>query len=361
MVSSRRQESSRLRVKESAADEVGQNPSFWRFGPEAVACVATLAVLLTISPAGDGPGISCDECYDVWAGKQLVHALRTQQAEFFTPDRAAENFGQLASHPPLGRWALGAVHGLFECAAQRSPIVSSSKSLVSRRRLAFGVMVLIVGRVAAGVAGPIAGTAAAMSIALMPRVFAHCSFCHTRHVYQFDVRRSAGRVGPVAQATRASLAFCPGRRRIRVGDVDEDSRCAGARSRYGRPGWLPQTPCFASLGDLAGKWLDHFLCGLAVALVSPARAVSQSTSARQPDRQTLTVFYLGRIWNDVDVPWHYPWIMLMVTVPLGLILLGIVGWWTRRRLWITDPVLSSPGGRRRLDDASFQLARHACL
>jgi hypothetical protein len=43
----------------------------------------------------------------------------------------------------------------------------------------------------------------------------------------------------------------------------------------------------------------------------------------------LHTFYVGEVWADRDVPWHYPWIMFAATVPVGLLALGLVGLWGR--------------------------------
>jgi 4-amino-4-deoxy-L-arabinose transferase-like glycosyltransferase len=48
-------------------------------------------------------------------------------------------------------------------------------------------------------------------------------------------------------------------------------------------------------------------------------------------RQAIHVFYMGRVWDDVETPWHYPLVMFLVTVPLGLLLLGALGAWSKRR------------------------------
>ena len=42
-------------------------------------------------------------------------------------------------------------------------------------------------------------------------------------------------------------------------------------------------------------------------------------------RAAVHVFYWGQIWADRDVPWHYPWVMFAVTVPIGLLALGVYG------------------------------------
>ena len=48
-------------------------------------------------------------------------------------------------------------------------------------------------------------------------------------------------------------------------------------------------------------------------------------------RPTLHVFYWGQVWADRNAPWHYPWVMFLVTVPVGLLALGFLGLWTTFR------------------------------
>ena len=42
-------------------------------------------------------------------------------------------------------------------------------------------------------------------------------------------------------------------------------------------------------------------------------------------RLSLRVEYLGAIYDDRDVPWHYPWLYFAATVPIGLHALGLLG------------------------------------
>ncbi len=46
------------------------------------------------------------------------------------------------------------------------------------------------------------------------------------------------------------------------------------------------------------------------------------SSAQRPP---IHVFYWGQVWNDADVPWHYPLAMFSVTMPAGLLFLGLLG------------------------------------
>ncbi len=57
-------------------------------------------------------------------------------------------------------------------------------------------------------------------------------------------------------------------------------------------------------------------------------------------RQSIHVFYAGRVWPDAvgaEVPRHYTLVMFLVALPLGLLVLGLVGLWARRRLSQAHP------------------------
>jgi hypothetical protein len=53
------------------------------------------------------------------------------------------------------------------------------------------------------------------------------------------------------------------------------------------------------------------------------------------NRQSIKVFYAGTVWGDApdhQAPWHYAPVMFAVALPLGLLVLGSLGLWARRRL-----------------------------
>jgi len=54
-------------------------------------------------------------------------------------------------------------------------------------------------------------------------------------------------------------------------------------------------------------------------------------------REAIHLFYAGRVWADHEAPWHYPVVMFVVALPLGLLLLGLVGAWAKRRPREGDP------------------------
>src|SRR5205823_1826701 len=51
----------------------------------------------------------------------------------------------------------------------------------------------------------------------------------------------------------------------------------------------------------------------------------QAYLGRTTHRDKLYVWYFGEVFADRDVPWHYPWVMFLATVPIGLLLLGVWG------------------------------------
>ena len=78
-----------------------------------------------------GPGVTCDEPYHVYQGKQLVTALRQQGLAFFLPANIDRNFDWHAGGPPvqapLGYWILGWTHYALRSRAGRSGRWSRSR------------------------------------------------------------------------------------------------------------------------------------------------------------------------------------------------------------------------------------------
>jgi hypothetical protein len=61
-------------------------------------------------------------------------------------------------------------------------------------------------------------------------------------------------------------------------------------------------------------------------------------------RQSVNVYYFGRIFTDRDAPWHYPWVMFTLAVPVGLLAIGVLGVWAKRRRLKYEPELALAGG-----------------
>ena len=71
---------------------------------------------------------------------------------------------------------------------------------------------------------------------------------------------------------------------------------------------------------------------------------------RTTNRSTINCFYFGVRYADKAVPWHYPFVMFAVTVPLGLHLLG--AWGAASSLFGRQPFFVFPSGRRKSPGSS---------
>ena len=207
--------------------------------------------------------------------------------------------------------------------------------------------------------GALAGTLAAAAVALMPRLFGHA------HLAALDMLTTLFFVAAVLAVAQAANVARDGRRR-------HGWRYAAAGVVWGMAmlvrlhGLLLAPPVILWLvwrsfqHDNGGRWawksvlsewrngITWLLAGVATfvagwpwlwATFFPGRSWLASLERFQlylasgTARQAIHVFYIGQVWADRNVPWHYPWVMFAVTVPLGLLLLGILGIWAKWRSW----------------------------
>jgi hypothetical protein len=305
-------------------------------GPLLVGLAALAVVAATLAPDGSGPGVTCDELYHVYQGKRLVTALRHQGLEFFKPANIDQNFPWKPGGPPvqgpLGYWILGWTHYLFDLSPDNPNAVSIAAARFAPA-IAFALLVLIVGVWTGRREGALAGTAAAAAVALMPRVFGHA------HLAALDMLTTLFFVAAV-------LAVAEAARGGRVWQYALAGAVWGATMLVRLHGLLVAPPVVAWLvwrwyrnrqqGPRAIWPLAAWLCGGVAVLfagwpwlwLAPVARFQQYLSSGTA-RQALHVFYLGQVWNDRDVPWHYPWVMFAVTVPVGLLALGAIGIWAR--------------------------------
>jgi len=315
-------------------------------GPFVVALLALLSVVLTLDAAGDypklfeGPGITLDESFNVQMGVYQWRVLRdAPRFVLLLPESVKDAFGPKSNynpdHPPLGRVWLGFWHDLVEWLfppsdhpAHKHGIRFVTDCARVGSATAFALTVFLIGMFATKWYGRAAGIVAAVSLVLMPRVFAHA---HLASLETFMNLTYSATVLSVAHWWR-----------------EED----GARRAWLIPALTGVLFGFALLTKMqailippaVGLWaLWHWrvrafrplaifgLVGLAVFFVGwpwlwldPAKNFYEYF-ARTTNRAVLNCFYLGQVWADKDVPWHYPFVMFAVTVPIGFHLLGLLG------------------------------------
>ncbi len=332
-------------------------------GPLVVALLALLSVLLTLDAAGDypklfeGPGITLDESFNVQMGVYQWKALCEYNVALLHPDSVREVFGPGSNynpdHPPLGRIWLGFCHDLtkwlFPPADHPSPFVTDCARVGSAT--AFALTVFLIGLFATKWYGRAAGIVAAVSLVLMPRVFAHAhlasleTFMNLTYsatilsvAHWWTVSASPPKADQPSEKTQITS------QPPMLGGLTSPARlvCFGTGILFGfalltkmQAILIPPAVGLWALWNWrvrAIKPLAIFgLVGLAVFFVGwpwlwldPAKNFHEYF-ARTTNRAVLNCYYLGQVWADKDVPWHYSFVMFAVTVPVGLHALGLLG------------------------------------
>jgi hypothetical protein len=202
-------------------------------------------------------------------------------------------------------------------------------SIVSARfvpALAFAALIFLVGWSTACEGGTLAGIVAAGAVFLVPRMFGHA------HLAALDMLTSLAYVAAIL-AVRAAASHGGGTRRFALAGVVWGlamlTRFHGVLLVLPIVGWLvwrlrrrAAAAVFAWVGaGVATLWIGWPWLWLDP--IAHIRLFAASSAVRQP----VNVFYWGQAWPDISVPWHYAPVMFAVTVPLGFLLLGLVGLW----------------------------------
>ena len=305
--------------------------------PAAIALCALVLILATLDSnglvprLGEGPGLTLDETFNVQMGVYHVRAIQQYGFALTHPDSLDEVFnnpGYNPDHPPLGRLLIGIAHELTM--PLFDPQIPPQGVCVTCGRVAaafaFAATVLLVGWTASRWYGRGAGAVAALSMLLMPRLFAHGhiasleTFVNLAYliVILWVVERWNGERRPgwwavlfggvlfgLCLLTKIQAVLLP----VPIG--------LWALWRWRWRGVLPMV-----LFGLTG--LAVFFVGWPWLWVDPLEHLREYFG-RTTDRQTLYCWYLGRKWSDTAVPWHYTLVMFAVTVPIGLHALGVLG------------------------------------
>lgn len=307
------------------------------FGPAVVAVAAWIAIVCAIDPTGSyptmpqGPGLTVDEMFNVEQGAYLIAVMRVYGIGLV--DNIREVFGQppyLPDHPPLGRLWLGLHQDAARWLAPPVDPVAGPSPVTACARTgsatAFALTIFIVGWFAGKQFGLVAGWLAALLLALMPRLWGHAHLASletmTNLTCTLAVLSVAARWNLVSPPTWKAaaiagvwlgLAFLTKIQAILLPPVIIVWTLWRWRSAAIKP--LIVWGLTAAIIFFIGwpwLWLDP---------LGHAREYFARTTARA----TLSVWYFGQQFKDVDVPWHYPWLMFATTMPLATLLLGGYG------------------------------------
>jgi hypothetical protein len=312
----------------------------------------------------DGPGITLDESFNIETGIYLVRSLNAYGLAFLHPRTIKEVWGAREynpDHPPLGRWALGLVHDWN--ADPNRPVIQDAAARPASA-VAFAITVFLVAWYAAKWFGASAGTIAGLALLFMPRQFGHAHLASLETLIALtyswcvlwvaDQWRFSSDGPQPKQLPRQRIAIVGGilwglalLTKIQAVFI---APAVGlwAIWRFG-PRVLTRLAVFGVVGFVV------FFAGWPWLWLDPLGHLKEFF-ARTTERPTLYCFYWGERWADRDVPWHYPWVMFAVVVPLGLQLLGLLGVVSR---WNDSPAESDHV--RGCRDARLQLVLLAML
>jgi 4-amino-4-deoxy-L-arabinose transferase-like glycosyltransferase len=314
----------------------------WRW-PVLVALVGWLAVVCTLND----PGITCDEPFSVLYGIEFVSRLSQRGRNFFSHESIVETFSQGREHPPLGRWAIGGVHRLVSGSrAGSQPGIQDILNARFAPATALALMLLLLTRCVAARLGNVAGVASGIALLLMPRVFADAHFAaldtFVSLTYMLGILTAAwmmqSRWPPLAAPVAGLLLGAALLTKIHglfLPPLVGLWGLAWFRFRSIFPLILWGTTGLAVFfvgwpwlwSDLQEIWAR--VVGDEVAGNPPLFSHLFAFLGSSVERATIFVSYPGGsgTHRDSDVPWHYPWVMFAVTVPVGIHLLAGCGVW----------------------------------
>jgi len=276
-----------------------------------------LADVLTLM----APGISVDEAIYTYQAQQYVEKLGdgglASLVDEESPHYVFAHLRARVDHPPLGRFWLGLIHAVFS---------DGGLSLFGMRMaaaVAFAALAGIVYWMALRWVGFVGAIVSTVSLVLMPRLFGHAHFATMEPVMCLTFVAAIGSAGwalvkpsyvrsaiagvlfGLALLTKMQAVLIPvvvlpwalwlGRKRA-IGPILVWGLVGGAVFFAGWP-WLWHDPI--------GRLKSYLSTGT--------------------KRDVIWLYYFGRKYQDVAVPWHYPFVMTALTVPVGLLALSVAG------------------------------------
>jgi len=322
-----------------------------------LAALIWLSIVARLDPAGSypgwpqGPGLTVDEIFNVEQGVYLVEQARALGVLNLLPGTSLEAYrpenGYLPDHPPLGRWWLGVHHHLARWLMPPQDPAGISVTACARTgsATAFALTVALLGLYhrrrsrditapcesavsSHRVSGTGSGLLAGLALVLMPRVLGHAHLAALESITNLTctaavlvvaawwtgpappTRRVAGLTGFVfglALLTKIQAILIP--IPIVVWALWRwRGRAVQPLVIWGLTGGAVLMVLWPYLW--IAPW-DHLLEYL----------------GRTTNRATLYCSYFGVRYADRAVPWHYPFVMFGVTVPVLLLVLGGSGSW----------------------------------
>ncbi len=272
-----------------------------------------------------GPGLTIDESFNIQQGVYLVDALVQHGPLIFSPSTAQKVFGSpeyLPDHPPLGRAVLGVAHYLTAWCVAGS---ESTGYNVPAARLgscfAFAMTVLLLSEFCQRRYGWASAVCVAILMISTPGLIGHA------------------RLAALESATNLAwvMALLP----LLAWWTDPRPPSA-LRACVSGVFWglllltkvqgilLPPIVFLWAVWQFRRKSLRPLVCwaicgGVVFLLAWPWLWLDpihnlQQYLGRTSDRPTLYCWYFGERFADKQVPWHYPFVITLFTLPFGVLL-----------------------------------------
>lgn len=290
-----------------------------------------------LSFTGNGPGMTVDEPFNVAQGVFLVRAIQAYGLGIISPDSLQEIFehpNYLPDHPPLGRFLIGVFHELIAWAtgnADSRPFVVTYGRYASA--FCFACLVFLVGWFSYLQYGHKSGLIAAASLIVMPRLFGHAHLAALETVtalfyvlsvlsvvYFWNTEQPPGGKRSCVTGLLLGLALLT---KIQAVLIPIPVMIWAL--------WKWRQKAIIPLLWWGGVGVFVFFVGWPWLWFDPLDRLSEYLG-RTTDRAALYVDYFGIKYADRDLPWHYPWVIFLTTVPLGLVICAFLGSW---KTWST--------------------------
>lgn len=284
----------------------------------------TAVALAWLIPDLDRPGVSWDEP-EYFSSARRIQTwgtdLMADPGAALQPDAIRLAWDPPESdyfnpHPPVYKEGMALTEGLF--GRLLGPVAGFRLSSA----LLFALLIAAVTWTVSGAAGITAGVTAGVSLLLMPRVFGHAHFAAT------DMPLTC--FWTVATLAFASFLRTGGGWRLALAIL-----AMGLAMGTKFTGWLLPVPLLA-WAVLERRWWPWFVLVSGAALVWYAvvptawhdpldiivRLFDESLSRGQV--APFTTFYFGTVYSYV-VPWHQALVMTLITIPVGILSLSLIG------------------------------------
>ena len=279
---------------------------------------------LVDSSLPNGPGLTTDESIDIRQGNYLFESFLQYGPLMLLPGKAQEIYsrsGYIADRPPLGRFLLGAAHGLTSWAisgAELSIVNVPAARLAAAGALAVTVFLMMFWT--AGRYGTVTAILCGVLYLLMPRVIGHS------RIAALETLTTLAWFAAVLPLLAWWTTDRPptNRQSLICGLMWGILMLVKIQGVF----LLPMITLYSlamfrwrailPLSVILITGLVVFYCGwpwLWLDSVENTTSYLMSTT----DRDTVHNWYLGRRYEDKATPWHYPFVMMAVTLPLHTI------------------------------------------